>query len=113
MKLAIFGNLFRHKMCAKLQSHIARPKKLRTHARKSHTCECARMFIMCAATHILRNMFKIVITFNFSLKSYVMASVPVWHTDGVAVGTRFFEMQISLIIMYMTFFSSEKRYQFV
>ena len=53
-------------------------------------------------------MFKLDITLNFSLKSYVMALVPVWHTDGVAVGTRFFEMQIGLIIMYMTFFLPKK-----
>ena len=70
------------------------------------------MFVMCAATHTLRNMFQIDISLNFSLKSYVMALVPVWHTDGVAVATRFFETQISLIIMDMTFLLP-KMYQFV
>ena len=47
------------------------------HFRTSHTCECVRMFVMSAATHILRNMFKIDIILNFSLKSYVMTLVRV------------------------------------
>jgi hypothetical protein len=34
-------------------------------------------------------------------------------TDGVAVATRFFEMQISLDIIYETMCSSPNKYQFV